>query len=114
MAEKRKFKRASVEMPSDAYTVTDAHGNEHHPHEGEWVRVCKTRPYRVFMLDSFGETFKVLKRQIVGWNWTDDFGNTLPGPDDPEAFAEALLDLDEDEASFLLATINTAANLPNP
>lgn len=48
------------------------------------------------------ELIRVLVRQILDWDWTDEWGDPLPRPEtDREAFVEALWDLDDAELTWL-------------
>ena len=43
----------------------------------------------------------MLTRQILDWNWTDEWGDPHPRPSDRDAFVEVLWDLDDVELAWL-------------
>lgn len=119
---KRKFIETTDPIPSDDMVRTDSEGVEHKPHEGEWVKFRKSVPWRSVHISAGipNEEYcplviKILKRQIVDWNWTDEFGDLLPSPkDDPEGFEDCLWDLEADERNYLMGRLMSApAELPN-
>jgi len=107
-------------VSSDDFTITDDAGTEYHPHEGEWVVFRRDLPWRATRLraDLTNAVFarqvvKVLARQILDWNWTDDYDETLPNPSDRTAFVESLWDLSDRERDYLLDKMWVPAQVPN-
>ncbi len=119
----------SITVPSDDLIVVDDEGNEHKPHEGEWVRFKKRLPYALVRLvwgnedlsdleadERFRrrmargeEIVQALQRQIVDWNWTDEHGQPLPKPDERELFLDALRWLSPDEVTWLMGHVMDGA-----
>ena len=112
----------SIKVPSDDLVLVDDEGNEHRPHEGEWVQFRRSLPLVALRLiwerpDLEGlepvEAFQAnierseavvqaLAHQIVDWNWTDDFDKPLPSPaNGKEAFTETLRWLSPKERVWL-------------
>lgn len=126
-------------VPADDLVVVDEDGNEHHPHEGEWVRFRKGVPMSIMRLvasaaqieevpdgapDALREAaaieyarvsegiVKALARQIRDWNWTDEDYQPLPRPvADHEAFVETLWNLDDYELAWLQEHLTDGAAL---
>lgn len=60
--------------------------------------------------DLSDDLVRVMARQILDWNWTDEWGDPLPRPHAGEAFVEALWDLDDEELAWLQAHMTDGAN----
>jgi len=121
---KRKF-IPSIVVRSDDLIVTDDEGNEHKPHEGEWVRFRKgvslgtirkmVEAGRLVELgaqkmtpelareieDILGGMLDALTHQILDWTWTDADWEPLPKPKDKVAFLAALGTLEDYEMAWL-------------
>ena len=104
----------SFEHPCDDFVLNDDKGNEYHPHAGESVRFRADFPWELMRLmnpddiagmsglEYAGRVVRLLQRQIVAWDWTDDAGKHWPSPDDdPEGFADALWWLGDEERNYL-------------
>lgn len=129
----------SIVVPSDDLILTDDDGNEHRPHEGEWVRFRKGVPLAIMRLvssasgvnelpdgasdeqqremaaqysDLSAGIIKALCRQIIDLNWTDDNYDPWPSPRlAPEAFAEALWNAADYEIAWLQEHMTDGANI---
>jgi len=120
---KRKF-IPSIVVRSDDLIVTDDEGNEHKPHEGEWVRFRKGVPLGTLRamsqggrLVELGENvtpdvaeeigdilagmLDALAHQILDWTWTDEDWEPLPKPKDKAAFRTALSRIEDYEMAWL-------------
>lgn len=134
MAKKKSKYVPTVQVASDDLVVLDDEGQEHRPHEGEWVRFRRSVPLRVMrMVARFGELdeadleeqtaeygaaaeelIAVLARQIVDWSWTDEESVPLPRPrTERAAFVEALWDLENYELRWLQEHLGDGAKVPN-
>lgn len=60
--------------------------------------------------DLSDDLIRVLARQILDWDWTDEWGDPLPRPHDGEAFVEVLWDLDDAEIAWLQAHYTDGAS----
>jgi hypothetical protein len=134
-SKKRKY-IPSILVESDDITVTDEDGNEHHPHEGEWVRFRRGVPLSVIrkmskaalleelwregsaesiaqMDDILGDVIEALHRQILDWSWTDTGWQPLPKPRaDKAVFREALGNLEDFEMAWLQEHFADGAEVP--
>ena len=138
--DKRKSKYVpTFQAASDDLVVLDEEGNEHRPHEGEWVRFRKGVPMSIMRLvakaaqiedlpDDAGEAereaatlqyaevsegiVKALAHQVYAWSWTDDDYAPLPSPrEDREAFVECLWQLEDYEIAWLQEHLTDGANI---
>lgn len=117
-----------MRVPSDSLVFTDDEGQEHRPHEGEWVVFKRGVPMKVMRVAQRAGQINtsdpaqaagliealvgILAQQIVDWNWTDVDYEALPRPrDDPEGFAEALWGLESYEIAWLQEHMLDGANL---
>jgi len=100
---------ATFEHPCDDFTITDDEGNEYHPHAEETVTFRRDMPFGILTIHG-GMTnteyakavLDILVRQIMDWDWTDDYGDPYPKPrDDPQGFVKALIDISDDERWYL-------------
>jgi len=133
MTKKRKF-IPSIVVRSDDLVVTDEEGNEHKPHEGEWVRFRSgvslgtvRQMNRASRLADLGDTMTpelaaevddilagvlgALEHQIIDWSWTDADWQPLPRPKDGQPFRDALANLENYEMAWLQAHYSDGANV---
>lgn len=137
---KRKAKYVpSVQVRSDDLVIVDDEGNEHRPHEGEWVRFRKDVPIFITELterashlqeiaEEAGEQvvtpelateyaevsrgiIRALKRQIRDWTWTDEDWQPLPKPKDRGAFERCLWELADFELAWLQQNLSAGAQV---
>jgi hypothetical protein len=111
MAKKKRTKYVrTFTHPCDDFTITDDDGNEYYPHAGESVTFRSDLPWRLVALPDPGDSprnycealIAVLRRQIRGWDWTDDDGEPLPRPaEDYAGFVEALWHVSAEEREYL-------------
>lgn len=136
MTKKRKF-IPSIVVRSDDLVVKDEEGNEHKPHDGEWVRFRAgvslgtiRKMNRAAKLTDLGDTMTAelaaevddilagvvaaLAHQILDWSWTDADWQPLPRPKDEQAFLDALANLENYETAWLQAHYSDGAKVsPN-
>lgn len=115
-------------MSDDLVVVDEESGQEHRPHEGEWVIFKRGVPMKVMRVAQRAGKVNtedptqaialvealvgILAQQIVDWNWTDVDYEALPRPrTDPEGFADALWGLESYEISWLQEHMLDGANL---
>jgi hypothetical protein len=118
--------------------LVDEEGNEHKPHEGEWVRFRVSVPMAVMRLSTmasqvgdlgddaseeevanavqeYGQItdglIDALQRQILNWNWTDQHWKKYPTPADRVAFRKVLEDLEDYEVGWLMEHMSDGAKL---
>lgn len=135
MTKKRKF-IPTILVTSDDLVVFDEEGNEHRPHEGEWVRFRKSVPMAVMRIMTEAATVRdvdaevndddqvsryaglidhlvdILARQITDWNWTDEDYRRLPKPRaGKEQFRDTLYSLEDYEWAWLQAHMGDGSKL---
>jgi len=106
---KRKFVPSFV-IEGDGPTFTDPDEQVHELQPDSVVRFRCDYPWALMLLDAgtmapaeyVREVCRLLRRQIVEWNWTDTDGNPYPQPDDEAGFNAAIVDLRQEERSWLL------------
>ena len=108
MTEKRKYVPTFV-MEGDGPTLTDADGNEHELQPGSRLVLRCDYPWELIALDADTMTpaayveaaCRLLRRQVLEWNWTDARGEPYPQPDDEAGFYAAIRDLHSAERQWL-------------
>ena len=106
---KRKFVPSFV-IEGDGPTFTDPDGQVQELQPGSVVRFRCDYPWELMALDAstqspseYVETaIRLLRRQVIAWNWTNTDGEPYPQPDDEAGFRLAILDLWDEERAWLL------------
>lgn len=123
MGKKSKRPRKNIpgfDLVADDLVLLGDDGTEYYPHAGETVRFRNELPWRAVLIETgmiLGDfvplVLKMLKRQILSWDWTDDDDLPLPQPDAGDAFTDVLIGLCEEEREWLRAHCWEKAKLPN-
>ena len=112
----------SFEHYCDDFMIAEEDGTEHYPHAGEWIRFRSELPWAAIRIiademptrEYYEAMIRVLARQIVDWNWTDDRERPMPRPgDDAIAFERALWDLTSEERGYLYTHCWESSKVPN-
>ena len=112
----------SFEHRCDDFVITEENGTEHYPHAGEWIRFRSELPWAAIRIvpdemttrEYYEAMIRVLARQILDWNWTDDRERSLPKPaDGQEEFEQALWDLTSEERGYLYTHCWESSKVPN-
>lgn len=124
MAKRQKTKRPRSKAPSftlecDDLVLVDDEGNEYYPHVGESVKMRNEIPWELARVANGGTNYdyyalaiRILKRQILDWDWTDDNEKLMPKPGTDD-FELCLWQMDDQERDWLLAHCWKPAEIPN-
>jgi hypothetical protein len=132
---KKSIKLPIIKVDCDDYVIKGEDGQEYKPREGEWLRLRKRLPARLFRLllgiqslqgeeDEIGEEeannvsgilqelLPLLAQVIHSWNWTDIWDEERPALPPPTTETLWLLDIEE---IFYLATkvMGSTTEAPN-